>query len=288
MIDENIIIKSINDAIIKCSPSAKARSIGASVVENTVSLDANTTLDTYTYENGYSVSIKHTIEHEEDYGGYGPVDFEINSIDSVSADGNTYNILNDKSYDFFNYQKDQIISEYGQEGWDFFTKYSDLFGSSDGIMLNSMLRGESTHEDIIKEYGHEVNSFLVDNHERFVNMEKNLSLDNESFVTTRVVDTLHRNDSIGKKIVQDKGHTSTSMNSDEDYYSTFANTHDCWKIFTVNEKGSGVKGAFLGNAINERTYDSDFEREVNYAPNQRFERIVMDEKNKIIIQKPLP
>ena len=290
--DKSIILKSFDDAIVKCKNSSYlARKIGNSVQHNLNFFDekdgVKMDIETFTYDNGMSITLIHNLDYQ-DYGDGKTYQEEWWDIGELNDNGVKYTMLDDQSYDFFEYQKDYIIKNYGKDGWDFFSKYANVYASYEGMNLNGFLRGVINKEDINNNDGEfYISDFLMDNHERFVDMLKNIPADNKSFMSCRVVSKLHNNDSISKKIVSDKGHTSTSLNENEDYYSTFADTDGCWKIFTIVNEGSGVNAGFLGSAIQDID-GYDWEREVNFAPDQKFERLVIDEENGIIIQKPIP
>ena len=293
MVSKDIIEKTFNFIIdTKCSPSQKARNIGASVTETEKKLEDGTRVHTFQYEDGTSITIEYDKPITVNDDGY-VYEAETDRFAKVSHNGKEYELSygdsnNDKSIDeFFQYQKDYIINNYGTDGWDFFCEYANQYGTSQGWHLNMILRGQKKATDITDEEGDfYISPFLWENHARFVEMEKNLPLDNEDLITVRLVSDLHRNDSIGKKVVSDKGHTSTSTTGQIDNYDTYGDPNNAWFVFTLNEKGSGVHGAYFGNAIREAD-GYDFEREVNYAPNQEFERVLIDEKNRFIIQKPI-
>lgn len=293
MVSKDVISKSLSDAIFKCSPSAKARSIGASVKEKEYTNTDGVKVVEYIYEDGTVINRKLnkkvTVVEESGYS----FESETDMFDTLTYDGVEYHLsygtsTDDKATDdFFKYQEDIIREKYGDDGWDFFSRYCNEYGTFQGWNLNSVLRGYRSMDDVTDKDGKfYISPFLLENHNRFVEMEKSLPLDRESFVSLRLVNKLHRNDSIGKKIVSDKGHISTSTIGELENYEVYGDYMNGWFVFTVNEKGSGVNGAYFGRGVK---YDDgyDWEREVNYVPNQKFERVLIDEENRFIIQKPI-
>ena len=288
---EEIISKSIV-TVIKCSPSDDARKLGASVTVNS-SVDENgTRTDLLTYDDGTVIERLWGVPMTFERGDGTTYESEINMFASLTYNGKKYDLsygdsdMDKTTDDFFRYQKDFIVKEYGEDGWDFFCKYSTEFGTYQGWNLNDVLRGKRKLSEVTDEDGDfYISPFLLENHDRFVEMEKTLPV-NEDFATVRIVDRLHRNDSIGKVVVSDKGHTSTSTIGELEHYETYGDYMNGWFIFTLNEKDRNIHGAYLGNAIKE-TDGYDFEREVNYAPNQEFERLLIDDENKFIIQRPI-
>ena len=294
MVDREIIVKTFDSILLKCSPSDNIRKIGKNVNVAEYTNDKNETVTRYDYGDGISVEVTNAVKHISEVGSDYEYDVETPVFTSINFNGKEYPILSkhgerdDGTDSFFNYQKDEILNRYGEDGWEFYKEYANNFATYKGWELNSILRGEHSVDDFTDDED-SISSirFLVDNHDRFVDMEQHLSLDRDDFVSIRIMGDLHRNDSVGKKIVQDKGHTSTSVVGDVYHYDAYANPDDSWFVFTLNDKGSGVKGGYLGSAIDEG-YGDDFEREVNYVPGQRFERLVIDDEHKFIIQRPLP
>lgn len=275
MVNRKHISKSIDDAIIKCA-SSSIRRIGSNYTITTTTIPdkvgetiiGESKKETITYSNGVQVSFI-----EKDYFDENEFDFQ-----SITIDGQEHEYLGHNSYSFFDYQKQWIIDHYGESEWDFVSKYADYFASTDGMEVNYDLR----HNNPLGE-----DNFLRREHEHFLNIVRDCPCDRESSVSIRVVDSLHRNDGISKKIISDKAHTSTSVGTRlSDLIDNFTSTSDAWKIITVVDKNSGAKGFFFGNGIKETT-GFDWERELHFLPNQEFERLVIDEDNKIIIQKPI-
>ena len=276
MVNREVILKTITDAIIKCGASSSIRRIGSNYTITTSTLPniIGSTIvgelkeEKITYKNGIAVTFT-----ESDYYGENEFNFK-----SITIDGEEYEYLGHNSYSFFDYQKQWIIDHYGESEWEFVSKYADYFASTDGMEVNYDLRHNNPLGD---------DNFLRREHDHFISIVKDLPCDKESSVNIRVVDSLHRNDGISKKIVSDKAHTSTSAGTHlQELMENFSNSYDAWKIITLVGKDSGAKGMFFGNSIKETT-GFDWERELHFLPNQEFERLVIDEDNKIIIQKPI-
>ena len=271
MVSKDVISKSLSDAIFKCSPSAKARSVGASVKEKEYTDTDGAKVVEYTYEDGTIINMKlgKPITMVED-DGY-TYESETDIFDTL-----TYNGVMEK----FEIAEYKILKTY---------KGKEL----EGVVCKQVLYPDQRESVIcLADYVTDedgkfyISPFLLENHNRFVEMEKSLPLDRESFVSLRLVNKLHRNDSIGKKIVSDKGHISTSTTGQIENYEVYGDYMNGWFVFTVNEKGSGARGAYFGRGI-KYSDGYDWEREVNYVPNQKFERVLIDEENRFIIQKPI-
>lgn len=215
-------------------------------------------------------------------------------LESITIDGKTYNYLKNESYNTFKKQGDYLDKLFKEGEFDddgtphqmnkyVLEKFADKFASYDGMRLNENLRkglGLPSDSNIDKKQ-----------YELFVDFEKNNTIDDTDYSTFRVQTNLHNNDSIDKKFVSDDAHLSTSVGANKDLLtSQFVHGDDTdgnyWQIFTVVDKGSGTKGAFLGNSL-KNIRGGDYESEVNFAPKQRFERLLIDENNKVIIQKPV-
>ena len=266
----NLIVKKHSSE--KCSMVATAHSHGSAVTEGTD-------------EDGYRTLI---------YDDGTEIHFNSNGdiAHFVNSDGVEMDYLFDDSYDFFESQKEAIIDKYGDEGYDFLKKYSNMYASMEGIYMNRYLRGlisMDEFEELVRGFHNQKSDddfgFLWGNHDRFVEMLSSMDLPNENFYSVRVVDRLHDNDGVNKAIVSDKAHVNSTSGADMDDLGIFADTEFGWKIITDFSGSSNVKGLFLGNPLMDKR-GRDWEMEVNHAPGQKFERVLIDEENKIIVQRP--
>ncbi len=185
--------------------------------------------------------------------------------------------------EFFQQHKELILDKYGEEGWDFFIEYSSRFASAYGWDLNAYLRG-------LRDKG-DVDDYLMDNYNCFLDMEKNLNLSmGETYVTLRVFDKLHDNDDSDKRIVSDKAHTSATVGAEMSDLDVFAYTSEigaCYRCLTVVPSGIYVPGAYFGTAMQESDSKDNWEVETNFAPDNKFKRLFVDEENKIIVQEAI-
>lgn len=209
-----------------------------------------------------------------------------------NSDGVEMDYLFARAYDFFASQKDDIIDRYGQEGWDFLCEYTNIYATKMGIYMNSYLRGLISFDEFKSSVDNWWNhktyddfGYLWDNHDRFVEMLSTIDLPTGNFYSVRVMNHVHDNDSLDKAIVWDKAHTNSTAGAEMYRLGVFADTEFGWKVITDFSGSHNAKGLFLGNSLREKR-GKDWEMEVNFAPNQKFERVLVDEEHKIIVQRP--
>ena len=266
-ITKKIINESINKSItlIKCPATGKARKRGSNGVFDGSILK---------YDDGTSV----------EYGDDG-------TVKNITLDGVDYNYLGQDAYDQFENQKEElqnsgeiIIGEDSdfpyvfENDYEFVKAYGDSFASVYGLGINDSLRNNEDLGEL----------FLGEGHNHFVELCNRMRIDMDNIICLRLQNNInHNTDNITRKIVKDKGHTSTSVGTDfmtlAETFTTHADNGIPWEIYTVVKKGSGVTGLFLGNPLKDER-GIDWETEVNFAPKTRFERDLIDETNHIIIQ----
>ena len=303
MVNRNIIEYYVQKSIIetiKCPTNTnKARRIGKSCTVEKVTESFGDITATKEVIYSYDNDLKLTFD-----GGQ-------STIKSIEYDGETYNYYNQIGDSFsnsknnpvnkFDYLKKELSqTENGQSintstntinDWEKLKTYSDEFASDNGMILNNDLRN---NQDITNTKG-----FVWENHDWFVSLQKRTKIDHENYATLRITKNLHDNEDITIPIIKDKGHTSASAGGNIRNLSyMFGGTRsmdnynfdkDSWKTVTLIKKGSGVKGLYLGGAINESRFNGkhgDWESEVNYTPNQKFRRVMIDESHKLIVQIP--
>ena len=284
--------KSFHDNLkIKCPTSSKARKRGRGGVQHGSENPFENEDGIYdiTYPDGTKIVLSTT-----------------DDIVSLTIDGKEYPYLAEDCYTNFNYQTDELknsgsVHLNGAENipldfdnnYEFLKSYSDIFASFEGLWLNKhLLQG-----DELLSTGRSLPLNKI-SHDYFVELEKNNRVDNQDYVTLRYVNALHENDSIDKLTYINKQHTCLSAGGDiEELESTFGQKKnrnrynrtvvtldEPYKIYTYIKKDSGVKGLFLGNALNDVRAGSDWEAEVNLPPRSKFERDLIDEERRIIIQ----
>jgi hypothetical protein len=279
---ENVINKSIND-IEKCKATENAKKIGASC-NITIENENNDDYYNFSYEDGTSMKF------DKDY-----------NLININFDGENYDYYGeDKCYDEFDYQKRRLISNQNEDSNDYesLLNYADDFATVNAWVLNTILRDDNVEESDYIAYQ---DTLTFKNNEWFNNLEKNTPADHDNYCAVRITSKIHDNEDLSKRIITDKGHYSTSVGADMDsLINTFGNGKrrygddyfdKSWKTITLIKKDSGVTGLFLGTALNEgryanSTYESDYESELNFPQNSKFERLIIDEKNKIILQVP--
>lgn len=234
-------------------------------------------------ENSYDIDFK-KIEYDDGTVIEFSQNGEENTIlKSVEIDGVKYEFLGDDSYDFFSYQMEDIIKNNEME---FLEEYTNTYATSKGIKLNTSLRN-----------GSKLDGTLAKNHKKFVSLINNSKI-KDNTVSYRIQQEIYEDENIIKKVITSKSHYSTTTGATkQDMKEAFLNTNpegeyinpddgEYWQIINVIPKKSDINALFIGNPIkNIRGYD--WESELNFAPGQKFQRLLVDEENKIIIQTPV-
>ena len=279
MVDKIFILKSIDEVISnKCQTSSKARKrgVGAEVI-STVDDSFNDVME-YHYPDGTIIS------YSEDTGLY-----------NVVFDGKLFEFPGKKRYNYeyemFEGMKNELMVMEGILGnntmYQFLRKYFDDYSSWLGMSVNNALRNGTPLENV--NGIHNWFDVILDGHDTVVELEKTMRIDFEDYVTMRVQSNLnHKSDDINKLFVSDKAHTCSTVGGDwENQVLNFSNGGgEYWKIITLIEEGSGVTALFAGNPVRDER-GTDWEAEVNFAPKQKFERLLIDEEHKFIIQRPV-
>ena len=200
-------------------------------------------------------------------------------LKSVTIDGKRYDFLGDDSYDHFMYQLEDIARKYGDAKVWKLSNYSSRFATTSGMGLNVDLRN-----------GMSPRGGLAQRHPEFVKLIKEAKLKGD-IASYRVQTSLYDDDGIDKLIITSKSHFSTSTGALKgklkfNFIHGDSNDGKYWQIITVIPDGSDQNALFLGNFL-RRARGGDWEYELNFAPNQRFQRLLVDEVNKIIIQTPI-
>lgn len=302
MVNKIVILKAFDDVLtVKCNSSRKARQIGESAVLST-------------NENGYTLSYANGMSLEFDSD---------NNMVNLVDNGADFNYFGDDCYDEFDYQRESfqgtggftfrrkvrkgLTNEYYwevhkyEDDYSFLTDYMTNYATIQGLILNKNLNQGSFGRKQLNSFKDIVNN--NSSHNYFVELEKNTRCDHKNFVCVRVQNRLYDNDSIDKEFYRNKHHTSASVGADiNTIMETFtgdSNPHRrdnarnnikeedlVWRVYTKVGKDTGVHGLFFGNNINDSPTrcGDDWEAELNFAPNTKFVRDVIDEKNHIIIQ----
>ena len=200
-------------------------------------------------------------------------------LKSVTIDGKTYDFLGDDSYDHFMYQLEDIARKHGGAKVWKLNNYTNRFATSSGMGLNTDLRN-----------GMAPRGGLASRHPKFVELIREAELRGD-IASYRVQTSLHDDDALDLLTFTSKSHYCTSTGGLKgklkfNFIHGDSNDGKYWQIITVIPDKSGHHALFLGNSLRKaRGYD--WEYELNFAPEQRFQRLLVDEVNKIIIQTPI-
>ena len=197
-----------------------------------------------------------------------------------------------EAYKFFSKDKDYLKKEQ-----DFLERYCNEFIGWKGLEINSYFRGEKTKQEIneiFQENNANLNEFL-ENTSKFIDIikdysDKNQKYDDDFYTIQRIADFDERH-SIDKRIVSDKGFDLSSVNADIKELDDVYDVNDGWTVITYYEKNNGGNGLFIGQFI-EDYMNKSFKDFCDWGgffislPMQKFERQIIDEDNKIILQTP--
>ncbi len=289
------------DEIIKCRATEEALNIGET--GKWLSVDDEILWDSRVkFENGMTLFFQKTV------GGFSQrfVAFE-------DEDGNQYEIMDGyhgfrlNANEYFNSQTDAIIEKYGQDGYDFFNEYKEKWGQPFFVevpdsnkkqtvearnLVNDYYNGKRTKEEVLDMVnGAEDMEFLLDegNHSRFNEM-CNMDVTDHSlgeFVTY----TRERESDVdtSKRIVSEKGNKSSTVKGDASDLEWMLGikkddkgAYDVYTIHKRKSKGKANRGLYLGKTDNGK--GDMFRGEFVYPSNQKFERVLIDKKDRIIVQ----
>ena len=284
MVKYQTIIKIIEEELKKCKATAQAKKIG---------LTAH--WEHYDDGDGYVTDIV-------TYGDGTRIEFD--NFSNVVFSDNDYSPNPDYNY-WLNISRDKVLEKYGEEGLEFYKEYTLYKQSRVGMFFNEYLRGKMTIEEVyakIYRYvpdttmeswhfkdGVEITDYLLENSERYMSMCNELDLNGVGdFYTIRKVDKLHDNDNADKRIVKDKGYTSSSTSGHTSIIDGLFHgpEENNWLIITKYKDGNLANhGMHLAYAEQENYGWHDWDEVLN-APNQKFKRTIIDEPNHIIVQEP--
>lgn len=289
----------IEQEISKCPATAKARANGANWTGEKWTDEKGNTYIKETFGDGTGV----TFSVDKKNNGT-PVTVEL-------PDGRILHNLDDDSYDFFKYQKDIIISRYGQEAYDMFMKYSDYLDSNEAIAysthylqhhanLSEKERMAKIEEELNQGPAEQVAKkkevfyYLKDNAELYnkICRDNDLRSFGDFFTWTHI----YESDSYQyqTKIVKMKNANDeiTGQNFPQNQFMD-----GIWAqyVITIREQSNPAnKGAFTGNALNEYREnnpdafgtwdwksdkfikDKDYMKRIHTPPGAKFENTVID------------
>lgn len=279
MIKYKFLLKAIEANITKCPTTEKLKKLGA-----TGQWADQEKTHTLTYADGTVITFNKNYE-------------------IIKITDNNFTANHGKRPQNFKNQEQELIKEFGEENYEKFKEYTHYKMSNIGMLFNEYLRGQTTKKDLIARCeniypekntidifrghgGAYTSQFLLDNHELYTKMCQHIQ-NTTDFATVRAVNKLHKNDSLNKMIVWDKGYTSSTLGMRVEEISEILDVDpDAWRIITKYKSGNNANhGVYLGD-INKENWGSDEWMEYESAPGQKWKRTHIDVENKIIIQEP--
>lgn len=286
--------QSITETITKCKATLQAKKLGSTWVWREEVDEEGYHTDILEYSDGTM------IEFGEDYG---ILSYKCN-IQGHELTPKNYQI------DFVEASRDKILEKYGEEGLEFYTDYTHFKMSYFGVMFNNYRRGLMSKQQLYDKMdwymegfethdntgftkgmnGHEIVDYLYDNNPRYEEMCNNLDLNGlDDFITIRRANQLYPNDHIDKRIITDKGYSSSSTqygNIDMIDDALSINSEEGWLIITNYHNGNSANhGMHLGYGEFMNTGSRDWGEVIN-PPHQKMQRLLIDEHNHVIIQEP--
>lgn len=286
MVKYNTIIKVIEEEISKCKATLQAKNIGKTGIWGEETDENGEKIDVLTYNDGT------TIKFNKD----GIVDF-------YNESEMFYQPSHINLYD----QGEQLRYIYGEKLYIDFTHFKM---SGIGMKLNEYLRGIYTKQDFYdylertvgnggkalygEEFtnymtGKEIGDFMLNYNPRYEEMCREASLNGYGdFITVRRAEKLHDNDNIDKRIVYDKGYTSSSLRIEDIHgidYCLDLDEKNSWTIITKYKNGNPANHGMSLSYAEIEGHSQDWD-EILTAPYQKFKRTIIDERNKLIVQEP--
>lgn len=285
MVRYNNILKAIEEYITKCPATQKIRNMGAQrIVTREEELRYNKwgELDLVTFTKKIEYPNGITLHTDLTNGG------KMIITGVTLDDGFNAELLGEDSFAFFYPQKDEIIKKYGEEGWEMMRQYTSAYASFEGKRFNLYKKLGLSKDWLFEQEKYGMNQskthYLFDNDDKFHEICNSLKLgDYPDFYSLRV-GRLHENDGVNKRIVTTgNGHSSATVGENWDMLNILHKVDNtAWTIITVYKNGNNAStGFFMGN-----TDVGDIEQELHTGKKQKFERLIIDEEYKIIIQEP--
>ena len=212
-------------------------------------------------------------------------DMPFQTLDEVTINGKTYRYLDTSEvYSHFKYQDAQLT----KEELNFADDFIEMYGTYAGQEFNTFKRGRLSEKDFEFIKDDEAFKWLNENYEKY-NKILDKSIIEHDTVTMRV--QARNYIPKGTTSIQDKGYTSTSASkARDDLIDCFGNSRDIddnWTYITVTPKGT-TGARFQGNSVARKygSLDDDFEQEITYKPDMKFDILLRDDKNKLMILTP--
>ena len=199
-----------------------------------------------------------------------------------------------KAYEFFKENNESLKNEH-----DFLNRYAYEFMSWKGLEINSYLRGEKTKQDLENIFMENdslehLNQLLYDTDKFIGILRKNDLKKNNSFYTIQRINELDERHRVERRVVSDKGFDIASLGAEIEDLDEVYGVDDGWTVITYYDKDNKYgKGLVIGQYI-EKYLNKNFDYFIDWEcvfispPMQRFERQIIDENNKVILQTPYP
>lgn len=301
MVKYKHLIQTIEDYLTKHPINEKARNIGKTGKWTTQTNEKGETTHTLTYKDGTTLTFK-----EETINIYGKEE-QVPYISHLTYGNFDEDYQLHKGEKFFDYEK--MFKDLKKEDLDFFNEYTSFKMSTLGMYLNQYVRGEWDRDDLYNMIYYQLNEspvkdmfdkeylkgmkslgltqYLIENNDKYQNIIENTSLNGYGdFFTVREVNGFHDNDNLNKRIVKDKGYTSETVGCImAENRGSISLEDEPWTIVTLYEDGNPAnRGAYLGYS-ERRNEGTNYWEEILRPPNAKSERLIIDENNKIIIQR---
>ncbi len=278
MVKYSTLIKVISLEVNKCKATENALNIGdTGLWSDMLNGDGKTIGSRLTYSNGLEIR----------YDNKG------NISSMMLPNGEELDYLKEQCYDFFKDQRQKLIKQNGEGGYEFFKKFYGIYQSHQYMYINNYLRGR-IGKDFLEKCLEGNFNFISNNFDNFnepLNQNK-LSV-YDDFFTVRAITKPHDNDALNRRIVKDKAYTSSSVGKNTtELMKGFGDKDEGYLVITYYQKGNKAsKGVFVGGVSREIDIEKyginmDEEKEVLSPSNQKFERQVIDRENRIIYQIP--
>ena len=281
------IIKIMEDYLQKCPATQQAKKIGSTGKWTTETNQRGETLNVITYDNGTTIKFNERgiVDYYNETEMFYP-DMEINLYDQ--GENIDYNPKYTKGLyvDFTHFKMSGMGMKFNEylrgkcTKQEFYDYLEDKIGDGTAPLWGSTFTKGMT--------GKEIGDFFINNHPEYEQICNESTLNGYGdFITTRQVNRLHDNDNINRRIVSDKGYTSSTVRTDDISsinYSLDIDSDNSWTIITEYHNGNPANhGIALGYAEIKNGFQ-DWNEVIN-PPYQKFKRGVIDVDNRIIVQE---
>lgn len=287
MVKYEYIIKAIKEYLQKCPATLQAKKIGSTGRWTTETDQWGEEIGVLTYENGTTIKFnkRGIVDYYNENEIFYP-DMDINLYDQGESIDYNPKYTEGIYVDFTHFKMSAIGVKFNEylrgicTKQDFYDYLEDKIGDGTAPLWGSTFTKGLT--------GKEMGDFFINNNPEYEKICNEETLNGYGdFITARKVNRLHDNDNINKRIVSDKGYTSSTIRTDDlgsIDYALDIDTDDSWTIITEYHNGNPANhGIALAYAEIKNGFQ-DWNEIIN-PPHQKFKRNIIDEKNKIIVQE---